>query len=435
MKQLLWFSVLIFCSACSQAGPNTTVSEAVAPVTLSNTAPAKFSPDDWPWWRGPTRDGIAPGGQTLPTTWSDTNNILWQTPVPGKGHGSATVVGDKVFLAAAEAKEELQSVICYDRNSGKQLWKEVIHTGNFVKKGNKKSTSASSTVACDGERIFINFINNNAVYTTALSLEGKQLWQKKITDYVVHQGYGSSPAIYGPLVIVSADNKGGGAIVGLDRATGDVVWRNSRPEKPNYPSPIILTAAGQEQLFMTGCNLVSSFEPLTGKTRWEVEGATTECVTSTVTDGKHIYTSGGYPDNHMAAVKADGSGEVVWRKTLRVYVPSMLVHEGYLYAVSDAGVATCWKSDTGKAAWKKRLGGTFSSSPVLAGENIYATNEAGTTFVFKANPDSYEEVGKNQLAGEVYSTPTICGNKIYLRAANYDDAGRKEMLYCIGDKK
>src|SRR5262249_6420955 len=150
--------------------------------------------------------------------------------------------------------------------------------------------------------------------------------------------------------------------------------------------------AGREQLVLTGCNLVSSFEPLTGKTLWEVKGATEECVTSAVTDGQHVFTSGGYPRNHVAAVRADGSGKVAWENTTRVYVPSMLVKGGHLYAVSDAGIAFCWKCDTGKEVWKGRLGGTFSASPVLVGEHILATNESGRTFVFRATPAAFEVV-------------------------------------------
>src|SRR6185436_10796163 len=135
------------------------------------------------------------------------------------------------------------------------------------------------------------------------------LWQTKITNYVLHQGFGSSPAVYESLVIVSADNKGTGVIAGLDRATGAIVWKQERPQLPNYTSPIILNVAGREQLLLTGCDLVSSFDPMTGTKLWEIPGATTECVTSTVTDGPLIFTSGGYPKNHLSAVKADGSGQ------------------------------------------------------------------------------------------------------------------------------
>lgn len=389
---------------------------------------------DWPWWRGPDRNGVA-ATQNPPMKWSATENVLWKAPVPGRGHGSPIVVGDQVFLAAADPEKEVQSVLCFDRKSGKQLWETPVHKGGFEKKGNAKTTLASCTPACDGQRVFVNFLNGGAVYTTALSREGKQLWQTKVSDFVTHQGFGSSPAVYEGLVIVSSDHKGGGVIVGLERATGKVAWSRERPKVPNYASPIILNVAGRDQLIMTGCDLVTGLDPRTGKEIWETKGSTTETVTSTVTDGQLVFTSGGYPKNHVSAVRADGSGKVAWENGTRVYVPSMLVRDGHLYAVLDAGSAVCWKSDTGKEVWRGRLEGTFSSSPVLVGEHIFATNEAGKTFIFKATPKGFDLVGENQLGDEAFATPTFCGDRIYTRVAVTEKGKRQEWLYCLGKRE
>lgn len=395
---------------------------------------AKFAATDWPWWRGPERNGVAAADQKPPLKWSATENVLWKTPVPGRGHGSPIVVGEQVFLAAADPEKEVQSLRCYDRQTGNEVWHVDVHQGNFEKKGNAKSSHASSTPACDGERVFINFLNGGAVYTTAIGRDGSRLWQTKISDYVIHQGYGSSPAVYGPLVIVSADNKGGGAIAGLDRKTGDIVWRHDRPKVPNYASPVILKTAGRDQVLFTGCDLVTGIDPLSGKKLWEIPGATTECVTTTVTDGRVIITSGGYPKNHLAAVHADGSGKVAWEHNTRVYVPSMIIHDGHLYAVLDAGIAACWTCDTGKELWTQRLGGTFTSSLVLVGDTLFATNEAGTTHLFKADPKGFTSLGQNRLGDEVYSTPAICGGRIYTRVATVVDGKREESLYCLGQR-
>ena len=355
--------------------------------------------------------------------------------MPGRGHGSPIVVGEQIFLLTAEHDREVQSVICYRRETGEQLWQTDLHKGGLDVKGNAKSSLANSSVACDGQQVFANFLHDGAVYTSSLRLDGKKGWQTKITDYVLHQGFGSSPAIYDHLVIVSADNKGTGAIAALDRTTGDIVWKHNRPKLPNYTSPIILNVAGRDQLIFSGCNLVTSFEPLTGEKLWEINGSTEECVTSTVTDGQRIYTSGGYPKNHLSAVLADGSGKIVWENATRVYVPSMLLKDGYLYAVLDAGVASCWKCDTGVELWKQRIGGTFSASPVLVGDKIFATSETGKTLIFKASPDGYTQLAENQLAEDVFATPTICGSRIYMRAASTVDGKRQESLYCLGAKK
>jgi len=386
---------------------------------------------DWPWWRGPNRNGIAAPDQHPPLKWSESQNVRWAIPVAGRGHGSPTVVGNQVFLATADKEAGVQAVVCYDRQTGRELWNTTVHRGGLATKGNGKASQASSSVACDGQRVFINFVNDGAVYTTALSRAGKQLWQTKISDYVVHQGYGSSPAVYRSLLIVTADNKGGGAVAGLGRATGKIVWKSDRPKTPNYASPIVLHVGGRDQLLLTGCDLVSAFEPASGKKLWEIEGATTECVTSTVTDGNLIITSGGYPRNHMSAIRADGSGEVVWQNKVRVYVPSVLISEGFLYAVTDAGVAMCFKAANGREMWKHRLGGGFTSSPVLVGKNIFATNEGGKTFIFKAQSNEFELVAENQLGDEMFATPTICGGRVYLRVAKRQDDKRQEMLYCL----
>lgn len=404
-----------------------------APAPLVGSERPPHDPNDWPWWRGPYRNGIAADNQSPPLRWGASENIVWKAPVPGRGHGSATVVGPHVYLTAAEEESEIQSVLCFERATGRRVWQTEVHRGGLTKEGNKKASQASTTIACDGERLFVNFLNGDAVYTTALDRSGHRIWQTHISDYVVHQGYGSSPELFGPLVIVSADNKGGGAIAGLDRKTGDVVWRHARPATPNYASPVVVQAAGRHQLIFTGCDLVSSYDPLTGTKLWEVAGATTECVTSTVTDGKLVWTSGGYPRNHVSAVRADGSGQIAWENGVRVYVPSMVLHEGTLYAVTDDGVAMCWHAATGEELWKGRLGGTFSSSPVMVGGHVYATNEAGRTFIFRASPDRFELLAENQLGDDVFATPAICGGRIYQRVAELEDGRRQEYLYCIGE--
>lgn len=389
------------------------------------------SAQDWPWWRGPSGDGTAAEGPTPPLEWSADKNVVWKAPVPGRGHGSPAVSGERVYLAACDEASGRQSLLCFDRATGNRVWETEVHASGAMRK-NPKSTGASGTPACDGERLYISFANNSTITTSALGLDGKILWQTKVSDYVIHQGYGASPTLYRSLVLVAADHNNGGAVAALDRKTGAIVWKVVRPKAPNYCSPVVVKADGKEQLLMIGCDLVSSLEPLTGKVLWEVAGATTECVTSTVTDGTHVYSSGGYPKNHLAAVRADGSGKLAWETKDRVYVPSMLIRDGKLYGVLDAGVAACWASDTGKELWKARLGGTFSASLVRAGDRIYATNEAGETFVYKADPGQFEQLAKNKLGDEAFATPAICGGRIYTRVAQKVDGKRQEFLYCLG---
>ena len=139
-------------------------------------------------------------------------------------------------------------------------------------------------------------------------------------------------------------------------------------------------------MVLAGCNLITSLDPATGKKLWEIDGSTEECVTTMASDGVRVFASGGYPRSHTVSVVADGSGRIAWQNNARLYVPSPIVKGGHVFGVLDAGMAVCWKSDTGEELWKERLGGDFFASPVMAGERIYASNVRGKTFVFEATP-------------------------------------------------
>jgi outer membrane protein assembly factor BamB len=243
MKYKSHFAVLIVTASALVLSTN---------VTRSAINPGK----DWPTWRGPAQNGIAATGQNPPVEWNENQNILWHVPIPGRGHGTPTVVADRIYLATADHLKQTQSVLCLDRLSGKAVWSAEIHQGNLDSHGHRNTSQASSTVACDGERIYINFLNGGAVYTTALDSNGKQLWQQKVCDYVTHQGFGSSPVLHGSLVLVSADHRGGGTLARLDRLTGKIAWSVSRPKIANYTSPAVVRANGRDQMVLAGCNLI-----------------------------------------------------------------------------------------------------------------------------------------------------------------------------------
>jgi outer membrane protein assembly factor BamB len=385
---------------------------------------------DWPAWRGPTRDGIAASGQNPPLRWSETENVLWKSPVPGRGHGSPTVVGDRIYLATADGTKGSQSVLCLDRHSGKLVWQTEVHGSKAGPGKHANSSAASSTVASDGRRLFISFLNGGAVWTTALDLTGTILWQQKVSEFQVHQGYAASPVLHGSLVLVSADNKDGGVVAALDQETGRRTWSEPRPKRNNYTTPAILQVGGRTQMVLAGSDLITSLDPDTGRKLWEVEGSTEECVVTAVTDGERIFVSGGWPRSHTVAVTADGT--IAWQNAVRVYVPSMIQKDGHLYATTDAGMAVCWKSDTGQELWKERLGGDFYASPVMVGDRIYASNLRAKTFVFEARPGGFKLLAENQAGDEAYASPVICGGRIYLRVAKQGDE-RQEFLYCIGN--
>lgn len=411
----------------------------IIPLALALTlgSPSLFaasaSSSDWPAWRGPTADGQAAPGQKVPIRWSEAENVIWRAPIRGRGHSSPTIVRSHIFLATADIEKEEQLVVCYERATGNLVWETVLHKGNIDMGGHRNASQASSTVASDGERLYINFLNNKAVYTSALDLTGKLLWQQRVSDFQIHQGFGSSPVVFESVVLVTADHRGGGKVTGLQKQTGQILWQQERPKLPNYASPSVLQVAGKTQVILAGCNLVASYNPLDGKKLWEVEGSTEETVVTAVTDGSRIFVGGGYPKNHTLAIEADGSGKTAWHNTTRAYVPSMLVKQGHVYAVLDSGQAVCWKSDTGEERWREKVDRDFYGSPVMVDSLIYSTNQHGITSVFEATPLSYKLLSQNPLGDESFSSPSICGNRVYLRSAK-KGTPRQEYLWCIGEK-
>ena len=192
--------------------------------------------------------------------------------------------------------------------------------------------------------------------------------------------------------------------------------------------------AGKDQLLISGSEMIASYDPANGQPFWSQPCLTMATCGTVVWDDDTVYASGGYPKKETVAVKADGSGEIRWANGFKCYEQSMLIHDGHLYAVDDGGIAICWHAKSGREMWKSRLQGPVSASPVLVGDTIYASNERGTTFVFKANPQRFEAVGQNQLGEESFASATVVDNRILLRVATGSGVGRKETLYAIGTK-
>ena len=394
---------------------------------------ASFGPEDWPWWRGPMRNGVAVTTEA-PTSWSDGENVVWKVSIPGHGHSSPTVVGDRIFMATADDSAEVQSILCFSRGTGQQLWKKDVYSGEFPARDqmHPNSTHATCTLACDGERVFGAFLNHKKIHAVALNLEGEVVWDVELGPFNSKFGYAPSPMIHKELVLFSADHRDGGFLAGVHRKNGTIHWRTLREKAGSYSSAVVANVSGKDQLLISGINKVCSYDPMTGEQNWSAEGTTDATCGTMVWDADNVYASGGYPGSQTLSVAGDGSATVNWTTNKHAYEPSMLLTDGYLYAVVKGGIAICWDAATGKEAWKGRLKGKFSSSPILVGENIYATNESGTTFVFRATPDGFESVAENKLGDECFATASACGGKLYFRVAKMDGDTRQEYLYCIG---
>ena len=409
--------------------------QARMPVQQTVLKPVVNVLGDWPTWRGPHANGTAEAPQSVPVKWSETENIVWKAAVPGRGHSSPIVVGSRVLLTTADTESKQQSVVCFDRTTGERLWLTSVNQGGLPEQIHTKNTHATPTVACNGQLAFAVFHNHNRVQLIALNLAGEIVWQQNANAYQPDQykfGYAPSPLLYDSLVIVASEFDGQtSCLVAHEQATGKERWRTARPNLVSFSSPIVGHVAGRDQLLISGCQAVTSYDPQTGKQLWTVKATTQATCGTMIWSEDLVFASGGYPNKETVAIRADGSGEIVWRNREKCYEQSMLFHAGYIYAVNDTGIAFCWRAADGEEMWKQRLGGKVSASPILVGDTIYSANEVGTMFVFKAQPTSFQALGNNQLGTEGFASPAICGNQIFLRAATGSGAARKEFLYCI----
>jgi outer membrane protein assembly factor BamB len=386
---------------------------------------------DWPVWRGPNGNGIAPD-QALPTTWSADEGILWRSNVPGRGHGSPIVVGDQILLATAIEKEQKQIVLAYDRATGQQRWQSVVHENGFpsTREVHRKGTNANGTIASDGERAYISFFNSGKVTATALDLAGNKVWQTELGAFNSKFGFAPSPILYKSFVIFAVDNRGGGYIAAVDSASGDIAWRIARPAENSHSTPTIANLNGKDQMLISGCHKVVSYDPATGHENWSTDCTTETTCGTIVASADRLFAAGGWPDKQIICLTADG--KQVWDNPTKVYEPSMLLDGENLFAVNDDGIAYCWSAETGETRWKKRLGGNFSASPILCNGNLYASNLSGETFVFKASAARFEQVAVNRLGSDCYASPAVSLGQIFLRIGIGSGSSRQEQLVCIG---
>ena len=398
------------------------------------------SGEDWLQWRGPTGDNHAAIGATAPVNWSETEGIAWRTPLPSRGHSSPTIVGDRIYLTTGDAEAESQSLLIFDRKTGKPLLQKVIHTGGLPPRRelHPNNTHASSTVASDGKRVFTVFFNHRAVWVTAFDLQGKQLWQREAIGFNPQRykfGFGSSPVVLNGMVIVSSEYDGSeSGIIALDTATGEPRWETPRTKSLSYSTPGRAIIGGQTQLLLSGNRSVAGYDPESGKQLWTTPApAHATCGTMVTAPSLGLaFAGGGFPDTFVLGVRTTGDHEIVWQNRVKCYEQSLLVVGEYLYAVSDRGIAYCWRGADGQEMWKERLGGSYSSSPLLVDGKIYVTNERGATFVYAASPDSFQSIATNQLGDEAFATPTPADGRLYHRYADSSSGERQEFLVAIG---
>ena len=397
----------------------------ILPLLAMLVAPAGAS--DWPQWRGPALNGISQD-TSPPTKWSATENVAWKTPIPGKGHSSPIIVGQKVFLTTAIEEKRQRVLMCLDKKTGEVLWQKDVLEAPLEKK-HHLNNYASATPASDGQRIFVTFLKNPEVIAVAYDLEGNEVWRKNPGTFRSIHGWAAAPVLYKDLVILNCDHDGDGYLVALDTRTGEEKWRTSRPNRTrSYCVPLIVNAAGKDQLVMTGSKCVASYDPATGREIWRIDGPTEQFVASPVFSDETIFITAGFPTFHLMGIDPSGSGNVTtthvkYHEKQGAYVPSPIAVGPHVFMVTDEGQAWCLEIKSGKRLWSQKLGKHHRPSPVYANGNLYFLADDGECFVFKAAP-KFELVSRNKLGEDCFASPAISGNQIFIRTLGH--------LYCIG---
>ncbi len=415
---------------------------------------------NWPQFRGPSASGVAEGKPT-PTKWNveTGENIRWKTPIPGLGHSSPIVSGDKLFVttAVSEREDSLKvglygdiapvnddtekswRLYCLDKNTGKILWEKEAHKGKPAVKRHTKATHANCTPATDGKHV-VAFFGSEGLY--CYNMDGDLLWKKEFG--VLDAGYyavplaqwefGSSPIIHDGKVIVQCDVQKDSFIAALDVTDGKELWRTARDEVPTWSSPTVHTSGGRSQVIANGWKHIGGYDLATGKELWKMKGGGDIPVpTPIVAHGLIFITNAHGPAAPVYAIKTDATGDIslsgeetsnshiAWAD-MRIgnYMQTPLVYGDNLYCCRDSGIMACYDAMTGKKKYRERLaeGVGFTASPVAADGKVYFTSEEGDVYVVKTG-DVYEPLAKNPLSEICMATPAISDGTIYFRTKGH----------------
>ncbi|HSH92852.1 MAG TPA: PQQ-binding-like beta-propeller repeat protein [Roseimicrobium sp.] len=399
---------------------------------------------DWPRFRGPDGDGTA--GTGAPVQWSETENVLWKTPLPGPGSSSPIVSGNRIFLTAysgyglnptnaGDVSTLRRHALCYDLNSGRQLWShsvapagpQTLYQGRYI----TTHGYASSSAVTDGRNVYF-FLGDSGVF--AYSLDGKPVWQGNVGTASHDWGSGASPILEGDLLIVNGASESD-SLVAFHKLTGQVVWTYKGISRA-WNTPVVITGADRRrQLLIAPNGRVLGIDVLTGKEIWRAKGiaAAELCPSFVVREGIGYLV--GSPKGETMALRLDGRGDVgatneIWRISKGSNVGSPVLKDGHLFFSNDSrGMVYCVKANTGEVVYEERLPGRgvqLYASPILSGNMLYYVSRAGVTYRVTAEPQ-FTLAGTNSLAGDdsvFNASPALVSGKLLLRSDKH--------LYCIG---
>jgi outer membrane protein assembly factor BamB len=414
-----------------RAGRNVASIAALA-LSFSPLFSAGVSADlDWPAWRGPRADGVA-DGRNLPVRWSKTENVRWSVNLPGWGTSSPVVRGNRVFVtSAAEANgSKTLLTLCFDRQTGRELWRHDFGLGANQRTHVKSSLAANTPVVTD-DALYVAFGNADvARYTHDGELAWVSRYIAKFGDPKMAWGYNVSPVVLEDSILFPWDHHTGPCyLIGLNKQNGEVAWRNDRPIGTAHATPLRVKHHGQEDILVLGKNRLTAYDPATHRERWqygEGNGPYNGEIISSPVYGDGMVFLHLWRQSPIHAIRLKGNGEppeTVWvSDTPGAVEPSLLYYREMLYALKDNGVLVCFDAKTGHEHYRERLGGECNSSPVASDGHVFASDIRGTTFVIKAG-GTFELLATNDLAERISASPAISGDALIYRTDSH--------LYCI----
>ena len=377
--------------------------------------------ESWTEFRGPTGQGHS-NARGLPLTWSETENVSWKIPIPGRGWSSPVLADDQIWLTTALEDGRSLRAVCLNQDTGR-----IVHNVEVFRLADpgsvhQKNSHASPTPILEGDRVYVHFGSHG---TACVSRSGQVVWKTQELKYYHGHGPGGSPVVYGDLLIVSCDGYDLQYVVALDKRTGRIRWKSPRKGYQAYTTPLTIQVKGNDQLVSPGAHRAVAYEPLTGKEIWSVRyGDGYSNVPRPVFGHGLVFICSGFEQAVLLAVRPDGRGDVTdshvaWSLKRAVpLTPSPLLVGDELYLVSDNGVASCLDARTGKTHWQQRLGGNYSASPILAEGRVYFLNEEGESVVIEPG-NEFKKLATNQLDGQTLASMAVFGNAIFIRSASH----------------
>ncbi|HUG92887.1 MAG TPA: PQQ-binding-like beta-propeller repeat protein [Planctomycetaceae bacterium] len=403
---------------------------------------------NWPQYRGAESDGLA-RGDTLPDTWSTTDNVVWKAEIPGWGWSSPVIWDDRIFVTSAVGEQELDRPVvggypggrvqpddvhrwvtfCLDFDTGRILWEREAHEGVPPQQRHPRNSFASETPITDGERVYAYFAN---IGLFCYDLDGNKVWEQRWPSYPMRGGWGTgaSPVLHEDRIYVVNDNETESFMVALDKHTGRQIWRVARDEKSNWSTPYVWEHDDRTEIVTIGTGKVRS-NALDGNLLWELTG--TSGLVSLMPLSKHglLYVGAGYHYGPLYAIRPGASGDIslgpgessnewiAWSQPRGAGIhPCFLISGERLFVLFDAGLLTCYNALTGETIFpRQRLntgGGRFYASPWAYNGNVFLLNEDGTTWVIEDGPE-FKLLRKNSLDDNAWATPAVARGSLFLR--------------------